>query len=166
MTIGIIWDGYTVNPGGCETNSCSYRIICIGCERNQETAHYEGETGRNPFSRGLEHKRDLKNEKEESPLWKHCQLVHDGRKQEFTMKVLGSFKSCLQRQTNEAVRIVSSEAKYIMNSRSEFHQAPITRVVVSSGLELEQGEETVGMRGRGRGNGGRRSRGQGRLRGT
>ena len=36
----------TENPGGCETNSCSYRIICVGCERNQETAHYDGETGR------------------------------------------------------------------------------------------------------------------------
>ena len=28
-----------------------------------------------------------------------------------------------------------------MNSKSEFHQAPIVRVMVSSGLELKQGEE-------------------------
>ena len=41
------------------------------------------------------------------------------------MEALRSFSSCLARQINEAVRITSSSATIIMNSKSEFHQAPI-----------------------------------------
>ena len=42
---------------------------------------------------------------------------------------------------NEAVRITSSKVDIVMNSKSEFHQAPIVRVTVAAGLEREQGEE-------------------------
>ena len=127
------------NPGGCEKNSSSYRIVCLGCKNKNIETHYEGETGRNAFARGLEHQNDLKNCKEDSPLWKHCQLQHGGEKQEFSMKALGSFKSCMKRQVNEGVRILASQATYVMNSKSEYHQAPIVRVTVGAGLELEQG---------------------------
>ena len=67
------------------------------------------------------------------------------------MKVLKSFKSCLERQTNEAVRITCSKAEVVLNSKSEFHQAPIRRVVNTAGLQALQGEEQgwVAVRGRG-----------------
>ena len=117
-----------------------YRITCVGCSDKDKLTEYEGETGRNPFLRGLEHQADLRNMKEESPLWKHCVLEHDGAKQVFEMEALGGFRSCLSRQVNEAVRILSSKANTLMNSRSEFHQAPIVRVTLNRGLELEQGE--------------------------
>ena len=61
-------------------------------------------------------------------------LAHNGEKQDFSMEVVGSFQSCLKRQINEAVRITSSQADFIMNSKSEFHQAPIVRVVATNGL--------------------------------
>ena len=49
-------------------------------------------------------------------------------------------------------------ADHILNSKSEFHQAPIVRVVATNGLQMEQGEEKVEVIGRG---GGRRAeRGQ------
>ena len=87
-----------------------------------------------------------------------CQLVHNGEKQTFSMSIVGSFQSCLERQINEAVRISSNTADPILNSKSEFHQAPIVRVVTTNGLQTEQGEEEVVVRGRG---GGRRAeRGQ------
>ena len=69
---------------------------------------------------------------------------------------------------NEAVRIEMSKADCVMNSRAEFHQAPLVRVVPVVGLHEEQGEEEQG-RGeqggaRGRGRGGRaRGRGRGRA---
>ena len=44
-------------------------------------------------------------------------------------------------QINVAVRISCSQATVLMNSKSEFHQAPIVRVVVTSGLHSSQGEE-------------------------
>ena len=124
---------------------------------------YSGETGRNSYSRGLEHQDNLKGEKEDSPLWKHCQLKHDGVKQAFTMKVLRSFSSCLERQVNEGVRITLSQAEEIMNSKNEFHQAPIVRVVATRGLHAGQGEDLgwVAVREGGGGTGRRTGRGQG-----
>ena len=71
------------------------------------------------------------------------------------MRALGSYQSCLVRQVNEAVRIGSSKAECIMNSKAEFHQAPLVRVVTVVGLEEEQGEreERRSRVGRGRGAG-------------
>ena len=147
------------HPGGCERNSVGYRITCQACQGAGSWTQYEGESGRNAYSRGLEHQQDLRNEKEDSPLWKHCQVQHEGIKQTFYMEALRSFSSCLARQINEAVRLTSSSATIIMDSNSDFHQAPIVRVVVSSGLELEQGGEEAPQRGRGMGAG----RGRGRA---
>ena len=129
--------------------------MCQGCLATGTSAEYEGESARNGFSRGLEHQDSLRNEREDLPLWK---LVHNGKKQAFSMSVVGCFQSCLERQINEAVRISSNIADHILNSKSEFHQAPIVRVVTTNGLQTEQGEEEVAVRGRG---GGRRAeRGQ------
>jgi hypothetical protein len=110
--------------GGCERNGIGYRITCEGCQGNGVIAEYEGESGRNGYSRGLEHATDLRNESYKSPLWKHCQLLHGGEKQKFLMVVLSSFRSCLERQVNKAVRITSSKAEVVLNSKTEFHQAP------------------------------------------
>ena len=96
--------------------------------------------GRTPLSSSSHIFLNFRNEREDSPLWKHCQLAHNGEKQDFSMEVIGSFQSCLERQINEAVRITSSQADFIMNSKSEFHQAPIVRVVATNGLQSEQGE--------------------------
>ena len=57
------------------------------------------------------------------------------------MKVLGSFQSAMARQVNEGVRIKRSKADCLMNSKSEFHQHPVVRVVPMRGIQLEQGEE-------------------------
>ena len=99
-----------------------------------------GESGENPYSRGLEHKQNLPDEKEDSPLWKHCTLEHNNEKVEFSMKTLKGYKSCLDRQVNEAVRVTISKADTLSNSKNEFHQTPIIRVVAASGLQGDQGE--------------------------
>ena len=78
------------------------------------------------------------------------------------MKQTNVFRSCLVRQVNEAVRIEMSTADCVMNSRSEFHQALLVRVVTLNGLVEEQGvgvdprQPGGGGRGRGRGRGGGR----------
>ena len=108
-------------PGKCEKNFVGYSISCESCLLAGSSAQYIGESGRNAYSRGLEHQEDLRNEKEDSPLCKHCTLVHDGEKPHFTMKVEKCFSSCLERQVNEAVQITCSKAEHILNSRSEFH---------------------------------------------
>ena len=162
-------------PGNCEVNSSGYRIKCIPCLLDGKKAVYEGETGRNPYSRGLEHQDNLRNELEDSPLWKHCTLEHGGEKVKFCMKALRSFKSPMMRQVNEPVRISASRADMLLNSKNEFHQAPLTRLVVLTGLQGDQGEDqgrvfpgdgggmrhtpSRGRQGQGRGAGGGRGRG-------
>ena len=91
---------------------------------------------------------------------KHCLLEHGGMQAEFSMRVSGRFSSCLVRQVNEAVRIGMSEDDCLMNSKAEFHQAPLVRVVATTGLQDGQEERLEAARG-GRGRGGRRHGGGG-----
>ena len=75
------------------------------------------------------------------------------------MKQTNVFGSCLVRQVNEAVRIEMSKADCVMNSKSEFHQAPLVRVVPVNGLVAGVDPRLPGGGGGaagGRGRGGRR----------
>ena len=58
------------------------------------------------------------------------------------MQTLRSFTSAQQRQVNKAVRITSLKAEIIVvNSKNEWHQAPIVCVVASTGLHGDQGDD-------------------------
>ena len=145
-----------IGRGNCERNGSGYRICCEQCG-----AEYEGETGSNGYCRGKEPEDGLRLEETDNPLWKHCMLKHESQHVNFSMKVLGSFQSAMARQVNEGVRIKRSKADCLMNSKSEFHQHPVVRVVPMRGLQQEQGEAVVEQR---RGRGGGRGRGQQRRR--
>ena len=165
--------------GDCEKNSVTYKITCQTCLQAGRITTYEGETGRNAFTRGIEHQQGLRQKSEKSALWKHCVLEHSSQEAEFSMQVIMSHTSCLGRQVHEAVRITRTEAEIILNSKSEFHQAPLVRVVATTGLQEEQtsaASQGVGTgastsqagrsvtRGRGRGRGGGGPGGPGRAR--
>ena len=126
--------------GKCQKNGAGYEIRCETCLMDGKLSSYAGETGRNGYTRGNEHLDALRLEDEENSLWKHCLVEHGGVKAVFSMKVIGRFDSCLVRQVNEAVRIEMSEADCVMNSKAEFHQSPLVRVVPETGLQQEQGE--------------------------
>ena len=101
-------------------------------------------------------------------MLKHCQKEHDGVKQNFYMETLKSFSSRLKRQFNEGVRlrITTGKERVVININSEFQQAPISRITVTTGLELDQGEDMVwGSRGRGSGQGKGSGQGRGRVEG-
>ena len=157
--------------GDCEKNSVTYMITCETCLEAGIKTTYEGETGRNAFCRGLEHKQGLKQKSEKSALWKHCVSEHSSQEAEFSMKIIQSHSSCLSRQVHESVRISRTEAEFILNSKSEFHQAPLVRVVATTGLQEEQstassqglGERTGGRSGRGARRGAGRGTGRGRA---
>ena len=103
----------------------------------------------------------LRLEDEENALWKHCLVQHGGEKAEFSMIVVGVHRTPLVRQVNEAVRIIISKAHCIMNSKTEWHQAPLVRIIPMSGLQEDQGIGRGSLlqggaeRGRMRGRGGR-----------
>ena len=80
----------------------------------------------------------IKNKVTENLLWKHCVVQHNGEIAEFEMKIVGQFRSCLERQTNEAVRITGSKAEMVLNSKSEWHQTPLVRVIPVTGLMNDQ----------------------------
>ena len=140
----------TTGGGNCERNGSGYRISCGSCLRAGEKAEYEGETGANGFTRGNEQLSGLRSKDPENALWKHCMLEHESEQVDFSMKVLGSFQSAMARQVNDGVRIQRSRADYLLNSKSEFPQHPVVRVVPMRGIQVEQGEDQGGGRGHGR----------------
>ena len=71
------------------------------------------------------------------------------------MKILRTFDSCLDRQVNEAVRITITKLDIVIISKSEFCQAPIIRVVPTTGLQEEQEGSRSHSWGRGQGVGAR-----------
>ena len=143
--------------GKCEKNGTGYKIVCLTCQSPGKVSEYEGETGRNGYTRGAEHLSALRLEDEENALWKHCLIAHDGTQAEFSMTVLKVHRTPMVRQINEAVRIIISKAECILNSKSEWHQAPMVRVIPVSGLQEDQGAARgslqQGREGRGRGGG-------------
>ena len=153
--------------GDCSKSCAAYRLECEECLKKDLTAVYQGETGKNCDSRGLEHLAGLKNEKEDNPLWKHCEIQHRGHKFSFKMVCLKSFKTAFMRQVNEGVRIACCEADICMNSKAEFHQPSIVRVTNTLGNNNEektgpQGVDGIGagrVAGRGAGSRGRRRMG-------
>ena len=149
--------------GDCSKSCSAYRIECEECKKSDLSAVYEGETGRNCYSRGLEHLEGLSKEKEDNPLWKHCQLQHGGVKVKFKMVCLKSFKTAFMRQINEGVRIACCQADICMNSKSEYHQPSIVRVTTLLG---NANEEQTGPQPQRRAGRGGRGRGQGRSRGS
>jgi hypothetical protein len=81
-----------------------YVLICDEC--GVDEVSYVGKTGQNVYTRGLRHMTNYKGRHQDSPLWKHDQMVHGGNVAvSFSMKVVKSFRDPLTHQINEAVRI-------------------------------------------------------------
>jgi hypothetical protein len=157
-------------PGGCQTYGITYEVICITCrnseegqtQRTQGTSQgpnrgeggkkvlYTGETGDNAYNRGIRHLESIRRMDPSNALAKHCIIAHNSTPAKFSMKVLQNFRGCLMRQEGEAVKIRFNmgKADEIMNSRKEFHQPPIKRVVIARGnvQETQIGDQTEDMR--------------------
>ena len=54
-----------------------------------------------------------------------------GEPSTFSYKVERTFRSCLDRQVQEGVRITLDESDELLNSKSEYHQPGVTRVVTT-----------------------------------
>ena len=84
-------------------------------------ARYFGESGRNGYHRMKEHARDIKSNNLKNAFSKHLQLKHPDMMREpsvFSYKVEGTFRSCLDRQVQEGVRITLDNSDEIMNSNN------------------------------------------------
>ena len=91
----------TFGGGNSERNRSGYQIRFETCLLDGILSFYEGETGRNGYTRDKEHLDALENE--DSALWKHC-LAQDYREKAFSsMKVLGVFFTFLVRSQERSV---------------------------------------------------------------
>ena len=65
---------------------------------------------------------------------KHLQIhhpEHTGEPSSFTLKAERTFRKCLERQVSEGIEIANSDAEILLNSKSEFHQPAVTRIVTT-----------------------------------
>ena len=77
-------------------------------------------------------------------LWKHFQIHHGGelRREDLEMKVVKTHRSPLSRQIHEGVEIEVNKADLLMNSKSEWNQSRLPRIVIESGETLMEDEES------------------------
>ena len=87
----------------------------------------------------MEHWANWRRREEKGHMVKHQLLHHEGREPNFTMKVISSHKTALNRQIMEAVRIRRRGGEgEILNSKGEINRAYIPRLVLE---QTEEGEE-------------------------
>ena len=113
--------------GDCWRESVCYDLWCDEC--GVEVCAYKGETGRNGFTRGLEHQDLLQARDEEgSVLWLHSLHHHQGREDvTYRMRTTGSFSDPLDRQLQERVNITSFNGPVLMNRRNEMGGVRVER---------------------------------------
>ena len=128
----------------CSKMSLVYENICLICnpkagnkedlvEMNKDTPSlYVGESSRSIKERISEHWRGWRLGKTDNHIVRHQQLHHGGDKEpKFVARSVQFFKSALQRQVGEAVRICRRGGEaMILNSKSEYNRCRIPRLVV------------------------------------
>ena len=114
--------------GNCWKESVTYTLWCDEC--GEEVAAYKGESGRNGFTRGLEHLDYLEAcDEDKSVLWLHSVHHHQSRQDvNYNMRVTGAFKDPLDRQIMERIQIQNFKGPVLMNRRSEMGGVRVERM--------------------------------------
>ena len=109
-----------------------------------------GESGFSGFHRCLDYEKKVEQRNDSNAFAKHLALFHpesQGSIEHFNIQVVSTFKKPLTRKKTEAVKIASSPADHLMNSKAEHRQPALHRVQMVRNLE----ELPTGGRGGGRG---------------
>ena len=136
-----------------------YQGVCNFC--GEGVATYWGETGDSGYCRALQHQAAVRNRDESNAFAKHLAIHHpseEGNQEAFKFTLVELHCKPLPRLVSESCHIRTTQASIPMNSKAEWHQPMVARVVVTR--ELEELEQTAGGRrgdqGRGRGSRGSR----------
>jgi hypothetical protein len=138
--------------------SALYLGTCNLCEAAGVKAEYWGETSRSGHYRALQHEEDVKKKLVTNAFAKHLANEHpedQGSIDHFNIRVMSTFKKPLDREKMEAVKIESSQADHLLNSKAEHKQPKLHRVRMT-----RENEEPQPVRGRGRGRGRRQGASQ------
>ena len=117
--------------GALYSGSC---LICPAEHGDDFEAVYWGESGDSGYVRILEHFDCIERKDPNNAFSKHLQEHHparEGDKMAFQFKVARTFRSSLMRQIWEAVKIHGSKATIVLNSKAEWMQPAIDRIVVT-----------------------------------
>ena len=111
---------------------------------------YFGETGRNAFTRGMEHLSNKEADDENKSVLKlHANHHLNGRVDvDFTMKVTGLHTNSLDRQVTERVNIENFKGGVLMNRRNEMGGVRLERMQYRRGESVRErvGVEVSGWR--------------------
>ena len=127
-----------------------YESICVACNpsapnkgelkstKEGAPSLYVGETSRSVQERAMEHFGAARRQEEDSHMYKHQRLEHNGEQQNFHFKVVSQHRTALGRQVREAIRIRRRGGAEggVLNSKAEYNRSHIPRLMV----ELEQDE--------------------------
>ena len=92
-------------------------------------------------------------------MWKHCLIHPEGRQVNFKMDALRPLKFPMVRQVNKGDRVRLTKAEIFKNSKYEFHQPGIVRIITVKG---NVNDEQMGVFALDGGGAGTRGRGRGR----
>ena len=121
-----------------------YGCQCMICNENEnpdqpdETikSWYHGRSCRCLYSRQREHNSGVEGQKEENAMHKHMEIHHPNEEPRFVFEAEKFFKDVSSHQIFEGVCINNSPSTpgYLMNSRAEYEQGGVARLVVAHGL--------------------------------
>ena len=111
---------FVCRTGGtnCRKEGINYKITCDLCG-----AVYIGESGRNAYTRGLEHEREYRSKTTQSVLWRHESQCHSHEvtPPSFTMRVTAvNNGDPTMRQVLEGVQISNTPGDSLINNKSEW----------------------------------------------
>ena len=127
------------NEKGCgsicrKSNNINYQYSCQlppckPADSEESRSCYHGETSKNIFTRGKQHWENQFNPKKQSFIRDHQQQDHEGAPANFKIKVLSKHPDPMSRVIAEAMNIKNHTDKGLknLNSKAEYHQAPIVR---------------------------------------
>jgi hypothetical protein len=113
------------------TGTC---LVCPAKHGPEFTAIYTGESGDSGYVRTKEHTSSIERRDQENAFAKHLAEHHPEKEGDwrcFKFQVARTYRKSLLRQIWEAVEIHGSKATIILNSKAEWHQPVVDRVVVT-----------------------------------
>ena len=150
------WDGTPCGRGDCITciqgaeeippctkQSMVYENVCLACNKGARSKEqvvqanieipsiYVGESSRSIKERGGEHWAAFRSKNQDSHILKHQMMIHPGEEPEFILRISSFYKTALERQVGEAVRIRRRGGQgAVLNSKAEFDRCRIPRLIL------------------------------------
>ena len=115
-----------------------YSCSCLSCKQavEEKESWYHGRSARTLYTRQGEHCAGYGAKKPDNALFKHAQLHHPGEVPVFQFQAEKFVPDATSAQIYEGVSInhTPSTEGYLMNSKAEYQQGEVARVVMMRGL--------------------------------